>query len=380
MKTLLRDRVRFILKKPGHGRVSFSIVRDVVKPDLRRESKITHDERLDALNAVLIAKQVGLHEAELQAREIIRSLYAAEEKKRGGPVFSHENQKLLESYWREHYESRPNVDLRAAWNELARALDSVGRLSLTSADKPALERALNAKLQGNRQRRAVGALNQLLKYAGRDVRLTPAKKERRTVRYLSPAEFERVLRHVEDPVYRLFFQACFATGGRTGEVFALEPHQVRDGTVFIRAQMDRSELVRETKNRRERHTVVMPALTRQVAAWVDVPDAEKSRVRGLKHVRVLKAACARAFPGVTKKHCSPKDLRHSYAVWLLTQGVSIGLVAQSLGNSEAVCQENYAGFVLAPESVLAIKAIIGKSDNEKKPGVAKSVDAHDLKS
>lgn len=374
MKTLFRDRVRFVLKKPGAGRRSFAIIRDVVKPDLRRESKITHDERLDALNAALIAKQVGLYEAELQCREIIRSLYAAEEKKRGGPVFSDENRKLLDNYWREHYESRPNVDPRAAWNELSRAVDSVGRLSLLTADKPALEKAVNAKLQGNRQRRAVGGLNQLLKYACRDVRLTPAKKERRPVRYLSPAEFERVLRHVEDPIYRLFFQACFATGGRTGEVFALEPHQVRDGTVFIRTQMDRNELIRETKNRLERHTVIMPAFARQVTAWVDVPDTEKSRVRGLKHVRVLKAACERAFPGVMKKHCSPKDLRHGYAIWLLSQGVSIGLVAQSLGNSEAVCQENYAGFVLAPESVLAIKAILNN------PGVAKLVDAADLKS
>lgn len=363
---LMRDRIRYVLKKPGGGRRSFAILEDRVKPNGRRESRILPHEAVDAVNRMVQGQQKPISVAELELREVIAGLYQELDKRHGTAMFNEENRQALEAYWDREYDSR-NVQedsLQSARNCLNRAIEAVGRLSLASAPRKQLQAALNKRYQGNKQRTHAAALNQVLKFLGRDFELTLAKPERRNPRYLTPEEFARVLPHVQDERFRLFFGSAIATGGRTGEVFAIEPHHVRNGTAFIRTQLDRNSLIRETKNGRQRHVVLMPAYAHMVAEWVNLPDAERLVIRHEKHAKVLKAACAKVFPGQPKKHCDIRDLRHSYAIWLLNQGVSIGLVAQSLGNSELVCQEYYAGFVLAPESVLAIQSILSGPGGE----------------
>ncbi len=73
---------------------------------------------------------------------------------------------------------------------------------------------------------------------------------------------------------------------------------------------------------------------------------------------LMKKYCMIAFPKDSSKHLTFHALRHCYAINLLTKGVSMSLVAQSLGNTLSVCQQHYLGFELTNDSIAAIKSII----------------------
>ena len=59
---------------------------------------------------------------------------------------------------------------------------------------------------------------------------------------------------------------------------------------------------------------------------------------------MLQQACKAAFLQEKEKHLKFHDLRHSYAIYLLSLGMSLERVAQSLGNSIQFCQQYYVGF------------------------------------
>ena len=77
----------------------------------------------------------------------------------------------------------------------------------------------------------------------------------------------------------------------------------------------------------------------------------------------FKSACRAVFKDKSK-HCKWHDLRHSYAIFLLTKGVPIQLVAQSMGNSVSVCEKHYAGFVLTDVGISAINNILTPKENK----------------
>lgn len=350
------DRIRFYIKKPGVGRARFSILKDVVKPNGTRHSEIVKDERVASLNKLFKLKLKDVTSCEIELADIISQFYKDIERKRGTHTFNNDNHRILENYWKQRYEHKENVDLSSARNELIRAIDALGPISLISTPRDVLQKKINTNFKGNNQRRIVAALNQMLRYSGRDIQLALAKKERTRVKHLNEKDFLAVLKNVTDKTYKLFFATCFATGCRTGEVFALR--EFENDVVFIETQLDRDEVERDTKNRRERSAVVYSKFLSYVKDWVALDSDKKNEIRNEKHSNILKAACIKAFPDEPKKICTVKDLRHSYAIWLLSKGVSLSLVAQSLGNSINVCQENYAGFVLAPESIQSIKNIL----------------------
>ena len=49
---------------------------------------------------------------------------------------------------------------------------------------------------------------------------------------------------------------------------------------------------------------------------------------------------------------------NSYTIVLVSRGVSLSLVAQSLGNSVSVCEKYYTGFVLTNESIDYIRKLV----------------------
>jgi integrase len=352
---LNKDRVRFYLKKPGKGRARYSVLRDVIKPDGRRVQELVQDERIDAVNRAYKSKLRDTTSCELELAEIIRQLYLPHTE--APPTFTEENRRLLEKYWEAEYADRSIVDPDSARNDLLRAIAAVGTLSLVTATKEQLQRAVDRALKGNKQRRVVSTLNQLLKFTKRPLKLRRVPKEKRRVRFLSPAEFAKVVAAEPDFNNQQLMKACFATGGRVGEVFAINVEDIRAGVARIDKQLKRDLTTTARKRGGECLAVVHPDYAKDVLAWASREDKESLRLRSWP--KIVRAACERVFPDEPSKWVSTHGLRHSYAIWLLSKGVSLSLVAQSLGDSDAVVQEYYAGFVLAPDSIATIKRLIG---------------------
>lgn len=352
------DRIRFYMKKPGNGRASFSILKDVVKVDGKRQSEIVKDERIGSLNKLYKLKLKDITSCEIELADIISQFYKEIERKRGTYTFNNDNHRILENYWKQRYEHKPNVDLSSAKNELIRAIEALGPTSLISTQRDVLQKKINTNFKGNAQRRIVSSLNQMLRYSGRDIQLALGKKERNRIKHLNEKDFQSVLSKVTDETYKLFFATCFGTGCRSGEAFAMLEMNHHNDVIFIETQLDREEIEGPTKNRRVRNTIINPNYIKYVKKWIALSSDKKSEIRTEKHAEVLKAACIKAFPGDSKKICTVKDLRHSYAVWLLSKKVGMTWVAQNLGNSILTCQEYYAGFDLAPDSIEAIRAIL----------------------
>jgi integrase len=329
-----------------------------VCPDGERASTLLVDERIVAINLAFKAKQKNFTLCELELKNIIVDLYTQKKKLFGTHVFNEDNQKVLDTYWESEYANKQNIDPVSAKCDLRRAIEAVGSLSILSASRENLQRQIDSRFKGNRQRRIVARLNQIIKYIKRDIKLRKAPKERRKVRYLTPSEFQRAIRFINDDDIKALNVVCFCTGARLGEAFALNALELRGDIVLISKQLDDTGVVRDTKNRRERQALVNPIESALFSRWISLLNKES--LRTVKIAKITKEACRRAFPEDKSKWCTPHDFRHSYAIWLLSKGVSLSLVAQSLGNSISVCQEYYAGFVLTTDSIAAIRALVAK--------------------
>lgn len=362
------SRVRYGYKSPKFGRATFSIYEDVVSPSGDRKCRKVVDERLLAINQSFKIGAQDLHSCTFQVKEIIKDLYRKDPRcqPRQRIVHNAENHKVLDDYWEKEYSHRTLENEDSTWHELVRVIDTLGTLSIYSASKEEIQNAIDAKVSGNVQRRMISRFSQLLKFVGRsDLRL---RKDRRTynkVEHLTEAEFALVVTNVEDKAIRALMEVCFYSGLRIGEAFALVPNSlVGEGkdTLRIASQVDRAGNFKpSTKTKKPRLAYILPAGLPAFHVWVAIPKKEKDAIRRLDMSKVIKRYCRKLFPDDGEKHITFHGLRHSYAIHLLVKGVSMSLVAQSLGNSLSVCQYYYVGYELSNESVAAIRSIVAAS-------------------
>lgn len=343
--------MRYYLRKPSGKHKQFRI--SLVKPNQATET-VKHPT-LANINKAYLSKTLLRNVAEKHCLDLVAQL----NKKLNlhTAIFSTENQTLLERYWSTLYVRRRLVDKGSAKQALYRAITCIGELSLLSADYEALQTKLDA-YQGNKQRRLCQGLNQLLAYAGRDFKLQLALPVKYKVKYLTEAELELMLPFLPNEPIKLLHQVCFYTGLRIGEAFAIEANCLSLDTVRVLEQVDRKHQLRETKNRRERFAFVpakaMPLLKR----WLLIKSSIDMATR-LRMAKITRRACKLAFKNTPGKWCKFHDMRHSYAIGLVSKGVSITAVAQCLGNSVTVCEQYYVGHQLTSETVQMIKAIVG---------------------
>lgn len=268
-------------------------------------------------------------------------------------VHNQDNYKILDQYWESEYSLRDLVDPDTAYYALRRSIESIGDLPIVSATREELQRKVN-QFKGNKQRRLVAGLNQLLKFIGRPERLLKARPEHYKVNYLTEAEFNKVLRHIEDPLDKLLHQACFYSGMRIGEAFAAS--KLTGDVMFVESQIDRQGLERETKNRKVRRVYIADQGIPFVKEWL---KRRHGYVNDRTQIsKVTAKACRLAFPDNEDKHCTFHDLRHSYAIMLLGKGIPISFIAQSLGNSVTVCERHYSGHKLTEESIDLIRKLM----------------------
>jgi len=324
----------YIVRKPGNGRKSFS----VLKRDSAGKSKQIKNDEIDSINKAYLAKLINVESADVQVREVVKKLYDSDTAKF---KISHceANKVLFDQFWAAEYQHRDLVDVQSAINDFKRALDAVGTLSLISSKREELQAKVAKVGKGNKQRRIVERLNTLLKFCRRDFKLRKDRPVRHVVNFITLTQLRLICAKIVDVEQKLLVETAFFTGCRAGELFALTSVSVKGNRLAVNGQMDRALDSRDTKTRRGRNADIIVVGLRSVKKWCAVSDKEK--LRGLKLSAIVGHACRAAGVPVITFH----DLRHSYAVHCFTKGVSLGRVAISLGNSQAVCERHYLPYL-----------------------------------
>lgn len=353
-------RVQFILKTPRHGkgRASFSIVKRTISTGAKPQNETLQLDQLNGVNERFKKKDLPFESALIHAKQIVSGLYEHYWSTLPAVIHNEGNLKILDEYWEKEFADKDLVEPASSYNRLVRAVEAVGHLSLISASKEELQKEIDPKFKGNRQRSIISALNQILKYLGRNLRLRKVREEVREVRYLNEKEFETFISHIEDPKLKLIYIAAFSAGLRVGEVFAVRPTDIHNGVLNVATQIDRSRTRRITKNRKVRKTLILDRWLKDVRTWAEIPLNEKMPYRNLPFSKITKRICKKLFPKDPMKHCVIHDCRHSYAIYLVSKGVSLSQVAQALGDSVAVAEKHYSGFILTPESIDLMKAVL----------------------
>jgi len=166
-------------------------------------------------------------------------------------------------------------------------------------------------------------------------------KPRARARHLSREQFATFLDACHMPHLRLFAVLAIGTGGRMGAILDLTWDRIDFGAGLV--HLDDPERDRTAKGR-----AVVPmtgsaraalqdarqgALTRYVIEWAG------DRVRSVK--KGVRATGARAGLGPV----SPHDFRHSAAVWMAEDGVSMPEIARYLGHEDSrITERTYARF------------------------------------
>lgn len=338
----MRERVQYFLKRPGNGRASFALIKRKLKDGSCRTVKEHKD--FNALRRAHDKGALNTTDADFQLKAIVNKLNREATLMRMGSYTATEaNLKLFESYWEEVY-SRRKVKVESARNRLRAALASLGPVSLLAPINE-VQTALDQATHRNprRQRRHAVALNQMRKYFGQEEMLALEKKQRPEFKYLSREELKRLVAKLSDPHVKALCSILFNTGLRTGEAYALKKNSLReDGFIFVSDQVDRSGVERGTKTDGERFTFLLdPGAFHSWMAALALPRPSRYNL-----APILKGAAMKLWPEDPSKWVTPHDLRHSYAVLMMTEHrLRIQEIAKLLGNSTAVCEEYYTRFV-----------------------------------
>ena len=353
--------MKFYIRAPTGRHKSFRILKSGQNKSQLAVSghETVRHPTLDSVNASYRTGKLGADSALKSLKALVRDLYKQAGQPLLEPVFSKENQSILNKYWSAKYSRRALVDKASARMALERAISCLGLLSIASSSFEDLQDCVDKQFKGNKQRRIVQSLNQLLKYVNRDFTLNRARPVRYKVKYLTETELNLILTHLPTDPIRLLHQVCFYTGCRIGEAFAIEASSIKGNVLQVMEQLDKHGHTRETKNRKVRLAYIFPQAIPLIRRWILAKRSIDTKTRS-RMAKITASACGRAFPGDITKKCKFHDMRHSYAIALISQGVSLTAVAQCLGNSTAVCEQHYIGHELTTETVQMIQKILAK--------------------
>jgi integrase len=330
---------------PGSQRASFSIVRRK-QVDGKTVNETVKHEALDVINAQFKAGVLQFEQARNLAKDLLDQI-----NNKKAVNFGPHNEALLNEYWEQIVAHKHIVDKRSAYNRLYRGVAAVGHYSLISASREELQREIDGKFKGNKQRTIIATVNQLLRFWKRDFRLQQAPEEFNEVRYLTETELPKLLSFIEDPKLKLMHEVAFATGLRAGELFGLLPNDIRKKhELYIRTQIDVNGVRRRTKNRKERRVYILRGYYDQVVAWAQIPLEERLTFRKRSIAKLTRVVSKKALGRELVFH----DLRHSYVIHLISiVGENLTRVAQYIGDSIQTAEKAYSGFVATPESIEA---------------------------
>ncbi|MGK5086915.1 site-specific integrase [Bdellovibrionota bacterium FG-2] len=343
--------IRFSIKRPTGKRRSFAIIRDTIHFDGKREQVQVDDSRLDAINLNLQRGLLTAENAHTQTKGLVGTLKSEANVKQRESIdaqLSDQNRKLFTTFWAEKYATRYLKNESSTRNDLLRALKAIDPLSLVTATKQQLKDALD-KCEAYQQRRHCIRINQLLEFLSRGFSVEKKPRPHSYPDYVTWEELQKILPHIHSPEVRNLAVALFGTGARIGEAFSPAFSRLKpNGTIHISTQMDLQGRIREIKNETPHHTILLPKAKEGYLAWCEVENKQAFRNAAIN--QIIRASRL-AFPKRKDKQISAHDLRHSYAIHLLSKGASLSQIALCLGDTVATVQLHYTGFVMTDESV-----------------------------
>jgi len=331
-------------KKKAGGRASFAIEHHVPNQPIKRLAL----PELVQLNKDLKAGVLSGEQVLRQIKALVARLYAERDKDKAKLAFSDANLKVVNDYWAKVYLTRKTklVDPYTMFCDLKRAAQAAGPLSLRVASQEELQVYLDRTLSDDtsKHRRVVARLNSILKFLNRDFQLDKMPEAFRDLRYLTDDQITSMLGHCKDKTFALLCRVAFGTGMRLGEIFAIKPTSLRanGSCVYVDRQLDGIHKIRSTKTRKPRTAWILKPYRKDVASWAALDPDSKKPYRNGDHAARIGRLCLKA----KLPECVFHDLRHSYAVYLLGKGAPLKQVAESLGNSQSVCEKYYGGYVL----------------------------------
>ena len=163
---------------------------------------------------------------------------------------------------------------------------------------------------------------------------TPAKPRER---FITKAERDKLLEHIETPHVRLFVTIACATAARTGAILDLTWDRVAETIDFQPAGRDKSNKRRVVAPVNERLRGALDEAYRGRQSDYVVEYGGKS----VKSVKTALRAAARRSGVAFSAH----DLRRSAARWMAEDGISMDVIAQMLGHtSTRITYSVYARF------------------------------------
>lgn len=383
------QRINFTIKYPNFkGRGTFALLKVVIYKDGTKKTETINNDRIKAVNHDWEnSKQTETKRDELLrlVKEIRSEVHKSQQIKDGKVrLIKHiDNQKILSDFVAERIEDRKIVNPRGHELDFTRAILVIDRenLSLKTASRKELQKAVNKIDRNNIHRRVCSRLNSLLTFIGRRERLEAAEyTEIPTI--FTESEFLNMMENIEPPedfkehkedIKNLFF-TLFYTGIRIGEAFALFHRRQSDSKtgrklnflddtqIALYSQMLKdTKKISSTKTGKERVAYVIQNHFHRVRAWAELDKATKEKLRKIEYSYLIKKAGRLTFPKDSEKqNLKAHDCRHSYAVHLLNSGVSISLIAKSLGNSVLVCEKYYLGYALKEEGIQMIHQLMNQ--------------------
>lgn len=348
----------FALKHPNKKARNGSFVMQQVLPD--GTTPELDLKEIDILNERYRKGLITLEEGIKQGQALRARLYELRDRGKRKLKFTEDNLKVLNQYWEDEYGTRKARLVEqgtSMWYDLKRAVGECQGISLMVCSYEELQEHLDEALADEPEKhgRVCSRLNSLLSYLGRGFTLDKLPEGMREVRFLSPSDFALILPHL-DEFQQVLCRLAFYSGLRVGEIFGLQPHDLkREGFLYVARQMDYKGVVRLPKTRKTRNVLFLGKDGKAAfEAWCQIPKEVRLARRATGHSEKVKRACLKA--GVLE--CRFHDLRHSYAVEALAKGLSITQTAKLLGNSVAVCEKYYTGFAATSSEMAAIMKIL----------------------
>lgn len=213
--------------------------------------------------------------------------------------------------------------------------------------------------------------NQLPKVDG--FRNLEAKKE---MSIWTPDQFQSVMEHIDDIIYKTFFYALYYTGCRKGEMLATtwNDWDLKNNTLNINKSVSKkvtgaSWMLTTPKNASSIRKIRVPeflcSIIKSLHEW-----AKENKISGdfvfigekplpeTSICRILKNAAKAAEIPEIRIH----DFRHSHASLLISEGASIVAVAKRLGHSNIEQTLNTYAHMMPNEEDTIIKILSKKTD------------------
>lgn len=379
---VIKNKYYFLKRPTGKSRSYKLVLKTRYADTAKTKNETVACEELDLISYDLINGKLSRSKADALAQDVLDKHKDKLAKIDGKMVWNQDNLKILDDLWDEDYEYRDykhEESKRSVYNDFKRAVGLLGELSLKTATDKEIMKAVNKACKGkpDKQRRMVGKLNVIMKDLDRtEIKLKRAKKRSKDVKYLTLDEFRLVTEVIEDQIIRDVCWIAFGSGMRVGEIFALPLNTVGPKSIRVEKQLHRQNVINKepdlqkskgygpVKNERIRDTLIIPNIPEVKRALKRFVELDKATILDYREYRWsdFQYYCTEveSLNENPNKRLTFHDIRHCYVIHLLHQGVSLSIIARYIGDSLAVAEEHYAGFISNEDDIEAGLRVLNK--------------------